>query len=170
MTNDFRPGSIEEAVATVLNLTEGTFYRLPSHVVKNELYVLSKAVPAFYNSLKNGGDLDMKELNSIIAKLTAIKKEAKAFKQGDDVPLMYEAYKGDRTNKGVMYDGKGVKPGITYQRRTKIGSHWTDDQDVKVLKIDRNIVIFKKVALPGKMEYQPERQPIDDFEDSLLTS
>jgi hypothetical protein len=81
-----------------------------------------------------------------------------------------EAYKGDHVNTGVMYDGKGVKIGVTYQRKVKIGTHWSDDQDVKVIKIDRNIVVFKKVALPGKMEYQPERQPIEDFEDSLLTS
>lgn len=82
----------------------------------------------------------------------------------------HEAYAGDHVNTGIFYDGNGVKVGKTYQMKVKTGSRFSTDYDVKVIKIDRNIVIYKKVAAPGTMGFQPERMPIEDFEDSLLTS
>lgn len=41
---------------------------------------------------------------------------------------------------------------------------------VKVLKIDRGIVIYKKENAPGTMAYQPQRMPQDDFEELIVGS
>jgi hypothetical protein len=83
--------------------------------------------------------------------------------------ILAESYAGDYVNTGVLYNGNGVRVGQTYQMKSKAPSRFTTNYDVKVLKIDRNIVIYKKVAAPGTMSFQPERMPIEDFEDSLIT-
>jgi len=73
----------------IQKLDEG-FYRLPSHVVGNELYKAHKLLNYIYDSQKNGNDFDMKNINSLISQLQSIKKQAKQFNSGDDVPLGYE--------------------------------------------------------------------------------
>jgi hypothetical protein len=59
---------------------------------------------------------------------------------------------------------EGVKVGQTYRVEIK-----NIIQDVKVVKIDRNIVIYQRNHVPGTLAYQLQRMPIDDFEDSLVS-
>ena len=64
--------------------------RLPGNVVGNELYVVNKDLASFTASQLNGDDFDAKRFDSIISRLTKIKKEAKGFADGADVPVSYQ--------------------------------------------------------------------------------
>lgn len=90
----YKPNTTLNAAKQILegdeSLDEGTFHRLPSHVIGNEFYTLTKGVESMFKTLKNGDDLNIKALDRLISILKTIKKEAKAFKTGDKVPLMYE--------------------------------------------------------------------------------
>ena len=58
----------------------------------------------------------------------------------------------------------GVKIGQTYHVKIK-----NVEFEAKVIKIDRNIVIYQRNHVPGTLAYQLQRMPIDDFEDSLVS-
>ena len=82
--------SYDQAIEATHALAEAaSFYRLPGHVVGNELYVVARDLKSFADSQLNGDDFDVKSFTSIIDKLNKIKKEAKAFNSEDDVPVSY---------------------------------------------------------------------------------
>jgi len=62
-----------------------SFYRLPSDVIGNDLYLVSKNLMNFYDSAKAGNDVDPGVLDSIIKKLNEIKKSAKKFNKAEEV-------------------------------------------------------------------------------------
>lgn len=59
---------------------------------------------------------------------------------------------------------EGVKVGQTYHVKIK-----NITQEVKVVKIDRNMVIYQRKHVPGTLAYQLQQMTIDDFEDSLVS-
>ena len=78
---------------TVVNeaLTEAkTFMRLPGHVIGNELYQAKQNLESIVSSLTNGDDYIDKEMTTLIKMLQNIRKEAKKFEVGDEVPVSYE--------------------------------------------------------------------------------
>jgi hypothetical protein len=81
--------SLLEAAADTLNdiCEESSFQRIPGYVVKNELHVLKKKFDMVYDALKRGDDYDDKSFTAIIKSLQDIRKEAKTFKAGDEVPV-----------------------------------------------------------------------------------
>jgi hypothetical protein len=82
--------TISRVMAGEKMLEENFFYRLPSHVIHNELFVAARNLDRFYNRMKIGNDFDLKEFNSILKKLKGIQKEARKFNKGDKIPLSYE--------------------------------------------------------------------------------
>lgn len=70
-------------------INEGSFYRLPGHIIGNELYELKKAFESFYSTQINGNDVNISTLNNLIKMLNNIKKEAKMFSNPEDVPVSY---------------------------------------------------------------------------------
>jgi hypothetical protein len=72
--------SLEEAAS---------FYRIPSNVIGNELYTVTRDLKMFADSQMNGNDFDVKSFSAIIGKLNKIKSEAKSFKSEDEVPVSY---------------------------------------------------------------------------------
>lgn len=69
-----------------------SFYRLPSDVIGNDLYLVSKNLMNFYDSAKAGNDVDPGVLDSIIKKLNEIKKSAKKFNKAEEIAgTVYEA-------------------------------------------------------------------------------
>mgnify|MGYP000178683185 CR=1 FL=1 len=62
-----------------------SFYRLPSDVIGNDLYMVSKNLMNFYDSAKAGNDVDPGVLDSIIKKLNEIKKSVKKFNKAEEV-------------------------------------------------------------------------------------
>lgn len=73
-----------------LNEAADDFYRLPDHVINNELYVAVKNLNAIQSSLRNGNDFDVSSFKSVITNLNAIAKQAKSFKTGKKVPVSYQ--------------------------------------------------------------------------------
>jgi hypothetical protein len=69
---------------------EGTFQRLPGHVINNELYVAKRDFESIVNSLLKDSDYDDKRFLNLISKLQFIRKQAKTFKIGDKIPVAYE--------------------------------------------------------------------------------
>lgn len=84
--------SLLEAAADTLNdiRENDSFQRLPGHVINNELYVLKKKFDMMYDALKRGEDYDDKSFTFIIKSLQDIRKEAKVFKAGDNIPVSYK--------------------------------------------------------------------------------
>jgi hypothetical protein len=70
--------------------TDDNFYRLPGHVINNELFVAVRNLNTLQSSLRNGNDLDLKSLKSVIKNLIDIAKHAKSFKASDKIPLSYQ--------------------------------------------------------------------------------
>lgn len=66
-------------------IIQESFYRLPSDVIGNDLYMVSKNLMNFYDSAKTGNDVDPGVLDSIIKKLNNIKKSAKKFNNAEEV-------------------------------------------------------------------------------------
>ena len=66
------------------------FYRLPGHVINNELYVAVKNLNSIQSSLRNGNDFDVSSFKSVITSLNAIAKQAKSFKADEKVPVSYQ--------------------------------------------------------------------------------
>lgn len=81
---------LAESQRVLQDLNEAYFMRLPGNVINNELYVAQKALASIYSSLKNGDDFDDKAFSALIKKLNDIRKEAKSFKPGDDVPTPFQ--------------------------------------------------------------------------------
>ena len=82
------PPSAAEAYRAML-AEQASFYRLPSNVVGNELYAVTRDLKMFADSQMNGNDFDVKSFSAIISKLNKIKSEAKLFKSEDEVPVSY---------------------------------------------------------------------------------
>jgi len=66
------------------------FYRLPGHIINNELFVAVRNLNALQQGLRNGDDLNLNDLKSIISTLQDVAKEAKGFSAGAEVPLPYQ--------------------------------------------------------------------------------
>lgn len=81
-------------------LNEGSFYRLPGHVIGNEFYRAHDALDSFYKTQINGNDFNEKNFDSIIKMLQAIRKEAKKFNSAEEVPVSYD-YKKKKKNESV---------------------------------------------------------------------
>lgn len=62
-----------------------SFFRLPSNIIGNDLYLAAKNLNNFYDSANNGNDIDPGVLDSIIKKLNMIKKAAKKFNSAEEV-------------------------------------------------------------------------------------
>ena len=93
-------------------LDEGVFYRLPGHIIGNELYVLNKEFNSFYQSMINGNDYDLKRVNNILNKLKDITKEAKLFHTGDKVPVSYEyKKKNESVSEENVNEAKDIQSG-----------------------------------------------------------
>jgi hypothetical protein len=75
---------------TLEEATDDSFYRLPGHVINNELFVAVRNLNTLQSSLRNGNDLDLKSLKSVIKNLNDIAKQAKSFKASDKIPLSYQ--------------------------------------------------------------------------------
>lgn len=71
-------------------LTEAAFMRLPGHVIGNELWQANEALQSFTDSQLKGKDFNKKNFDGIIAQLLKIKKEAKGFADGEDVPVSFQ--------------------------------------------------------------------------------
>ena len=82
---EYLSGPLEEDIT----LNEGAFYRLPGHVIGNELYVVTDLLKSFYSTQTNGNDFNMKNFAHIISMLQKIKAEAKQFGDKEDVPVSY---------------------------------------------------------------------------------
>ena len=87
--------SILEAARHILNDKNNTvldeaFARLPGHVINGDLYLALRGLTAFVNSQKNGNDVDMQLLNTIIKRLDDIKKEVKKFNDEAEIPVSYQ--------------------------------------------------------------------------------
>jgi hypothetical protein len=70
--------------------SDNSFYRLPGHVINNELFVAVRNLNTLQSSLRNGNDLDLKSLKSVIKNLNDIAKQAKSFKASDEIPVSYQ--------------------------------------------------------------------------------
>jgi hypothetical protein len=66
------------------------FSRLPGHVINGDLYLAMRGLTTFVNSQKNGDDVDMQLLNTIIKRLNDIKKEVKKFNDEASIPVSYQ--------------------------------------------------------------------------------
>lgn len=62
-----------------------SFFRLPSAIIGNELYAAYKNLNSFYDNANAGNDIDTSVLDSIIKKLSMIKKSAKKFNNPEEV-------------------------------------------------------------------------------------
>jgi hypothetical protein len=62
-----------------------SFFRLPSNIIGNDLYLAAKNLNSFYDSANSGNDIDPGVLDSIIKKLNMIKKAAKKFNSAEEV-------------------------------------------------------------------------------------
>lgn len=79
---------LKQLVKEELNkILKEEFYRLPGHVIGNELYSIVNNLKSIYSSLINGDDFNVKEFNQIISGLQKIKKEAKSFNSENEVPV-----------------------------------------------------------------------------------
>lgn len=67
-----------------------SFHLLPSNVISNELYTTVKILNSIEDSLRNGNDFPDKEFGDLINKLQKIRKEAKQFKPGEEIPLRFQ--------------------------------------------------------------------------------
>jgi hypothetical protein len=80
----FKEETLDEAA------TGADFYLLPGNVINNELFVVTRNLNNLQQSLRNGNDLDLKGLKSIISGLQDIVRSAKKFKAGDNIPVSYQ--------------------------------------------------------------------------------
>ena len=91
---NYKPHSLCAAAHAALNgepLNEASnFSRLPSHVIGNELHVAMRNLTSIQSALKSGHDFDDKAFGKAIEALKKIRKSAKTFNDGDDVPLSFE--------------------------------------------------------------------------------
>lgn len=102
------------------------FYRLPSDVIGNDLYLVSKNLMNFYDSAKAGNDVDPGVLDSIIKKLNEIKKSAKKFNKAEEViGTVYEAVVNEAVVKQFETDYKEMVKNI------KSGFGWIDPDYVE---------------------------------------
>lgn len=62
-----------------------SFFRLPSAIIGNELFAVAKNLNSFYDNANAGNDIDTSVLDSIIKKLSMIKKAAKKFNNPEEV-------------------------------------------------------------------------------------
>ena len=90
--NGFTEPELEEGVdkSSSKEDLEESFYRLPGHVINNELYVLNREIDTFTKGQLNGNDFDETAFNSFIRQMQKIKKEAKKFNSEEDVPVSYQ--------------------------------------------------------------------------------
>ena len=70
------------------------FLRLPGEMINGELPMAIRDLESILRGLKAGNDFDAKGFNKQIARLNAIKKEAKKFNSEDEVPTRYQ-YRAD---------------------------------------------------------------------------
>lgn len=92
MPNPFsstKPDALVSAADQCLNESANTFWRLPVHVINNELFVVRKVFSSIYENATNGDDFDPEMFAKLLSQLSKIKKEAKQFKVGDEVPVSY---------------------------------------------------------------------------------
>lgn len=66
------------------------YTRLPGHIINGDLYLTQRGLSAFIDSLKNGYNVDMQLLNTIIKRLNDIKKEVKTFNDEASIPVSYQ--------------------------------------------------------------------------------
>lgn len=67
------------------------FYRFKSVDVKNDLYVANVELGEVLKNADHGNDADIKRLATVIKRLQKVLKGAKKFKNGEDVPALYES-------------------------------------------------------------------------------
>ena len=87
------PKTLLDAASSVLDestlLREGTFMRLPTTVINNELFVTARSLKRVFDNFSYGSDFDPKEFDKIIKTLQEIRKKAKSFNSEDEVPKEY---------------------------------------------------------------------------------
>ena len=89
MDEDFRI-SLDDLLNEATDELSEAFLRLPGHFINNELYGVERDLNTFIKGLKNGNDVNMKELNKIIKILQSAKKEVKKFNKPEDVPVSFQ--------------------------------------------------------------------------------
>jgi hypothetical protein len=125
-----------------------SFYRLPSDVIGNDLYLVSKNLMNFYDSAKAGNDVDPGVLDSIIKKLNEIKKSAKKFNKAEEVQgTIYESAIVEGAAKQFDADFndmvKNVKSGFGWIDPDYVQETWenTSDIDFESVKVE----IYKRL-------------------------
>lgn len=125
-----------------------SFYRLPSDVIGNDLYLVSKNLMNFYDSAKAGNDVDPGVLDSIIKKLNEIKKSAKKFNKTEEVQgTVYESVIVEGAAKQFDADFndmvKNVKSGFGWIDPDYVQETWenTSDIDFESVKVE----IYKRL-------------------------
>lgn len=125
-----------------------SFYRLPSDVIGNDLYLVSKNLMNFYDSAKAGNDVDPGVLDSIIKKLNEIKKSAKKFNKAEEVQgTVYESAIVEGAAKQFDADFndmvKNVKSGFGWIDPDYVQETWenTSDIDFESVKVE----IYKRL-------------------------
>lgn len=91
-----------------------SFYRLPSDIIDNELYLASKNLNNLYNNIKAGNDLDTGVIDSIIKKLNTIKKSAKKFNNTDEIKGT--VYEGETNSEEYVNEGVDITVSLRYAR------------------------------------------------------
>ena len=112
-----------------------SFYRLPSDVIGNDLYLVSKNLMNFYDSAKAGNDVDPGVLDSIIKKLNEIKKSAKKFNKAEEVQgTVYESVIIEGVAKQFDADFndmvKNIKSGFGWIDPDYVQETWENTSDI----------------------------------------
>jgi hypothetical protein len=74
------------------SINENEFWRLPKNAIGNDFYIAQKNLQLIYDAVQNGQDFDIAFFDKTLQILEKIKKQAKKFKNADDI-------------KGTVYEG-----------------------------------------------------------------
>ena len=115
-------------------LNEGAFFRLPKDVIGNDLYIASKNLTNFYERSAAGNDVDAGVIDTVIRKLTAVKKAIKKFNNAEDIAgTVYEGAVNEAAvkqfDKDVQTLIKNIKSGYGWIEPEYVVDSWENSSD-----------------------------------------